>query len=500
MSENQPNKADEPVGPEAVVEARHGISLVWIIPVVAAIIGAALAFQTISQRGPLITITFDSAIGIEAGKTPIRYRAVDVGLVETVDIAGGAHDHIVVTARINKSAEKVITETARFWVVRPRLGAAGFSGLSTLVSGSYIAMGVGKDGAKKQRSFTGLEDPEYDTDAGKGQNFILSSASIHGMEPGVPVFFRGLQIGEVISDKLSEDEKSIEISVRIEEAHLDLIHTNSRFRDASGLSFSAGLDGVEMHMESVVSLIIGGIVVDTPGSPGPAASPGTKFPLLPAHDTPSAKAAAPTGLHIVAEAHRLGSVQTGDHVYYREEKVGEVVSHELNDDATSVGVHIVISEPYDRLIRTDTVFWNASGIRVKLGFSGVKVSTESLESMLKGGIAFATPSNPGGRVKAGSVFKLHTDSDKSWFDWKPRIWLGQGTAPTGSTGAAPSKTDTEPGDGSPAQADPTGDDHKGDSAAEPAKADPVDYHHKGDSAGAKGSTHHWYPGPTRPRR
>ena len=176
--------------------------------------------------------------------------------------------------------------------------------------------------------------------------------------------------------------------------------------------------------------LVGGAYIEArPGTGGAARS----FAAL--DRAPTAAASEVAGLHVVLQAERLGSLKPGSPVYYREIKVGQIESHELGPTAERVHIHATIHEKYAPLVRENTVFWNASGIGVDIGFSGLQIQTESLESLLHGGIAFATPSGETGwfsgaaaevaaPAKDGALFKLHPKLDKKWLKWSPKIPLG----------------------------------------------------------------------------
>ena len=120
--------------PEAVVHRKKHFSIVWLVPVVALLIGGWLAFKALSEKGPVITITFETAEGLEAGKTKIKYKDVEVGLVESIDVSDDL-SHVIVTAELSKRSKPYLTEDTRFWVVRARVAAGEVSGLGTLFSG-----------------------------------------------------------------------------------------------------------------------------------------------------------------------------------------------------------------------------------------------------------------------------------------------------------------------------------------------------------------------------
>ena len=210
----------------------------------------------------------------------------------------------------------------------------------------------------------------------------------------------------------------------IEPQHAGLVHSNSRFWNAGGIDVSFGLGKADVHTESLVALLIGGVAFDSPPGGEPAAKD-AKFTL---HESRSEVEDAYWrygGLHVVVEAVQSGGVKEGDFVYYKEERVGSVVSTALSNDSRTVRIHLNILSSYAPLVRTNSVFWNASGISANLGLTGLHIHAESLESLLAGGIAFATPNSPGGRVKSGSVFKLHPEVKDDWLKWSPTISRGK---------------------------------------------------------------------------
>jgi paraquat-inducible protein B len=184
--------------PEIAVQRKRGISIVWLIPIVAALVGGWLTYKTISEKGPTITITFEDGSGLEAGKTKIKYKSIAVGTVKDVEISPDLSG-VVVTAELRKSAEPHLTENTRFWVVRPRIGMGGISGLETLVSGDYIAADP-RPGPPPSTTFTfiGLEKPPGVTEDEEGAQFQLFAEKAGTNTPGAPIFYHGISVGRII--------------------------------------------------------------------------------------------------------------------------------------------------------------------------------------------------------------------------------------------------------------------------------------------------------------
>ncbi|MDQ8197488.1 MlaD family protein [Pelagicoccus enzymogenes] len=269
--------------------------LVWIVPLLALLVGGYMIVKEVSQQGPQITILFENGEGIEAGKTVLQHKGVKVGLVESVRLSPDL-EHVEATVKLQKSAKGLARESSKFWILRPEIGIEGIRGLGTLISGPTIQVQPGVGPLQKQ--FTAEKRPP--------------------------------------------------------------------------------LKGSEL------------------------------------------------GYHYYLSVSQLGSLKPGSPVLYRQYKVGEVLETELAADATAVRVKILVNSPYDKLVRTDSVFWNASGIAMSVGLLGAKIQTDSLQSVLAGGIMFATPENKGELAELAPEnleFELHTELDEDWLKWSPTISL-----------------------------------------------------------------------------
>ena len=273
--EEQKKEAFQPEEiPEAVVQSRFSqLSFVWIIPLIAALIGAWLIYKAQSEKGPTITITFQTAEGLEAGKTKIKYKEVDLGQVQKISLNSDL-SQVVVTAKLLKQAEALISENTRFWVVRARINVSGVSGIGTLFSGVYIGMDPGKPG-KPTRQFTGLEEPPIVTTDLPGRHFVLKADRRSSLDTGSPVYFRQIRVGQVVGYQLAEDGQSVTIKVFINSPYHRFVYKNSRFWNASGLDLSISAEGVQLNTESMVTMLVGGISFDVPNyleTGGPAAA------------------------------------------------------------------------------------------------------------------------------------------------------------------------------------------------------------------------------------
>ena len=250
--------------PEAVVASRwHSAPwLVWIIPVIAAVVGGWILIHTITSRGPSITITFKSAEGLEAGKTKIKYKDVDIGDVKAIALAKD-RSHVIVTAQLAKGTESFLRQDTHFWVVKPRIGAGGISGLSTLLSGSYIGVDIGKS-EEDRDEFEGLDvAPQVLTDL-PGRRFVLHASQLGSLDVGSTIYFRRIEVGQVIAYELDKDGKGVVIHVFINAPYDQYVTNNTRFWNASGIEVSMDASGVKVQTESLASVIVGGITFQAP--------------------------------------------------------------------------------------------------------------------------------------------------------------------------------------------------------------------------------------------
>jgi len=268
-----------------VPRRRARISVVWIIPILAAVVALGIAVQRILSEGPTITIVFKLAQGVEAGKTVIKYKDVNIGRVTAVRLSDD-YAKVELTAKIDKSAAGLIVEDAKFWVVEPRITLSGVSGLGTLLSGNYIGFEVGKS-TRKERRFTALEVAPVITSGQPGRQFVLKAADLGSLGVGSPIYYRRLQAGQVIAYDLTSDGKAVDLKVFVNAPYDRYVNPGTRFWNASGLDVSIGSGGVDVRTESLVALIAGGIAFDTPpcaasAEPAAANTTGTLYRDRPA--------------------------------------------------------------------------------------------------------------------------------------------------------------------------------------------------------------------------
>jgi paraquat-inducible protein B len=283
---DSPQNPDLSGVPDAVSEPkrRFSIQLVWIIPIVAALIGLSIAVKTYLDRGQMITITFKTGEGMEAGKTKIKYKDVQIGEVKALAISRD-RSHVVVTAEVSKDARGLLVKDTRFWVVRARISGGNVSGLSTLIGGSYIGVDAGNS-AETREDFLGLETPPAVSMDVPGRQFVLHASEVGSLDTASPIFFRRMQVGQVTSTELDQDGKGITIRAFIRAPFDQYVKTNTIFWHASGVDLTVNTSGIKINTESMVSILLGGVSFQTPEAklPAPQARPNTVFPLFATRD------------------------------------------------------------------------------------------------------------------------------------------------------------------------------------------------------------------------
>jgi len=248
--------------PEAQIQTKRGFSIIWVVPIIALLIGGWLAFKAWSEKGPEITITFDSADGLEANKTKIKFKDVEVGILTEIrlmdDLSG-----VVVKAEMSKDAESYMTDKTQFWVVRARVAAGEVSGLGTLFSGAYIGCNPAQEGKPTNR-FIGLEKPPVVTAGLPGRHFILKAETLGSLDVGSPVYYRGIKVGQVIQYDFDAAAESVNIRVFVSAPFHEKVTQNTRFWNASGIDVSLDTEGVRIDTQSLVSIMLGGVAFDLP--------------------------------------------------------------------------------------------------------------------------------------------------------------------------------------------------------------------------------------------
>lgn len=508
--------------PKAKIRPASNWSAIWVLPLIALLIGGWLAWRAYDQAGIDIQIIFSTGDGIQAGKTEVIYKGMPVGKVKTLTLDDtGARRGVIATVEMDKDVEPYLRKNTRFWLVKPSVSLAGVTGLETLVSGNYITAAPG-DG-EPERKFTALNEVPPIADSVPGLHLTLKAERLGSLNRDSPVFYKQIQVGVVKSYSLAADQSTIEVKVFIQPEYAQLVRKHTRFWNASGVTVNADLSGFKLRTESLASVVAGGIAFATPEhrKDSPPTDPSLPFRLYEDFDaaqvgikvnvkfsdfeglqagrtpvmykgiqvgtlktlkmnddltTASAELAldpraedylvegtefwvvkpvislagitgiealvkgnyiavrpgekgntsardfvarlkpppldlSAPGLHLVLYSDVLGSLEVGSPVLYKQIKVGSVQSYQLARDRKRVAIGVHIEPEYANLVNNSTRFWNASGITLTGGLSGVTVKSESLQTLLAGGISFETPDPKAAPTKRVQRFTLHTDRE-----------------------------------------------------------------------------------------
>ncbi len=317
------------VPPPRIETKKLSSRLVWIVPIVAAVVGLSLLIDNWRQRGPRVTITFQSGEGLEVGKTLVKYRNVTIGRVTNIELSDD-RSTVTVTADLVKSAADLASEGAQFWVVRPRIGIGWASGLDTLVSGSYIAVDAGTHGAERTR-FVGLEIPPPLPHSPEGRRIILRAHDLGSLSVGAPVYFRRYRVGQIIDEHLDADAGGATVVVFIDAPNDRFVTPAARFWNASGVDVNLGAEGLKFRSLSVASIVAGGIAFETAvvAADAPPPQAGSDFTLY--KDEESAMAPPDGEPHVVRMRFErpLRGLVVGAPVEFIGVDIGRVVSIDI---------------------------------------------------------------------------------------------------------------------------------------------------------------------------
>jgi len=274
-----PQDPSESLPPPALRRpSRWQFSLIWLVPLVAALVGASLLVRAWLQAGPTITLSFKSAEGLEAGRTEVRFKDVVIGKVRRIDLSED-FDSVRVRVDLERDAQRVAVDDSRFWIVRPRADFGGISGLGTLLSGAYIGVDIGHSETRR-KAFTALEVPPPVTNDRVGHSFVLRAADLGSINLGSPVYYRRLPVGRIVSYELNPDGRGVNLQAFVDAPYDRFVTRESRFWNASGIEASAGPQGFKLNTQSLVSVLAGGVAFETPESATEPAAPGSSFELF----------------------------------------------------------------------------------------------------------------------------------------------------------------------------------------------------------------------------
>lgn len=338
------------------IRANRRWNMVWVVPIVATLLGIWLLAQNFLLQGPIAEVRFETAEGIEAGKTEVRCRSVNVGIVREVKLAD---DLASITASIEFSddGQKLLREGSRFWVVRPRLSPSGISGVGTLITGAYIEMEPGPEHAPRGTHFIGLEKPPGISSSVPGRRLVLHAEEASSVSGGSPIYYRGYPVGRIESPTLDAKNNRVRYDAFIEEKYASLVTANTRFWNASGIDIAAGSSGFKVRTPSLQSLLSGGVSFSVPENlpPGAPVEDGREFTLYPDARSAEQSTFSPRVKFLLMFDQTVRGLEKGSPVEFRGIPIGRVadVSFDLVQEAGETRIPVLIEIDPD-LMRVET--------------------------------------------------------------------------------------------------------------------------------------------------
>ena len=329
---------------------RFRIPLVWVIPLVAALIGVFLALHTWYQQGHDITIRFKTGEGLEAGKTRIKYKDVDVGQIDSVTLAEDG-SYVIAGARLARAADHLLVDDTRFWMVSARVSGSAVSGLGTLLSGTYVGLDAGKS-AEARREFTALDDAPVVSFDVPGRYFTLHAETLGSIGVGTPVYFRRMQAGQVTGFRLGEHGKRIEVRVFIKAPYDRFVTDDTRFWNASGVDVKLGADGVQVNTESLTSILAGGLAFLTPAdSPDEPAAAERAFRLFATREEAIRRQVDERQHYVLRFTESVRGLSVGAPVDFRGITIGEVIAiqPQISPASAEISMQVEVSLQPGRL-------------------------------------------------------------------------------------------------------------------------------------------------------
>jgi paraquat-inducible protein B len=406
----------------AAVDRKRSFNPIWFVPIVAVAIGAWMVIYTIQSEGPEITIVLSTAEGIEEGKTKIKLHEVDIGMVSSVEL-GEDRKSVIVIASLEKEVADLLREDTQFWVVRPRIGKGGVSGLGTLLSGGYIQIEPG-EGIKGKRDFVGLEEPPVTAAGTPGIKITLTAEKAGSVSAGDPVLFKGYRVGQVETEAFDTETKLMTYGVFIEAPYDELLTTTHRFWDVSGISVSAGADGIKVDSVALETLLIGGVEVGRPTGieMGAPVEPGEVYKLYDNFASVNERPYRYSIEYVVRFPQSVRGLLPGAPVEYRGLPLGQVERIMLGELASGMGAN---GQPIPVLIRIEPG-------RFKLPDSpaGVEKVKATLDGAVKGGMRASLST---GNLLTGGLY-VSLDYFPNAEPAEQGIYAGRTTIPTISSG------------------------------------------------------------------
>ncbi|OUS27424.1 hypothetical protein A9Q99_15325 [Gammaproteobacteria bacterium 45_16_T64] len=504
---------------DPLVIENEGFSLIWLVPIIALLIGGWMGYQQYQAKPTVITIHFPDGDGINSGKTEVRYKGLTAGVVSDLALEEDGAG-VLVSVEMDHRFEPYLSEETDFWLVRPEIGVSGIKGLETLVSGNYI--GIRPVKGSIDLDFVALDGPPPLSANEPGLHIRLTAPDLGSLSVGSPVTYKKIIVGSVQDYKLHDEGVTIDLFIKPNFSHL--VKKGSRFWNSSGVFASGGLSGFEIQTDALATIIAGGVSFHTPEQSENAqaanndeyslfkdykrASAGIlttiqfssaeglvaestelrynglhvgivreiefdqdkgvvnttvvfdpqfefllvkgaafwlvkpelslsgisgldtiisgnyievaagkakaepKYSFVALSQAPKMDYSVP-GLHIKIVTDLLPSISHGSPILYRKVQVGEVQSYGLTKDGKRIEIHAHIDKKYAHLVKRSSRFWNASGIRVKGGLGGIKIQTETLTTLLRGGLSFYTPQGKSKKAKNGTTYELYEGIDEA---------------------------------------------------------------------------------------
>ena len=381
----------------------------WLLATACLVLALFLAFSAAGSDGPRITVRFQEGHGLKP-EDAVRYRGIDVGQVEAVHL-GDDLKGVDVDIRLRGDAASVAREGSQFWIERPQISLSRMSGLDTVVGAKYVGVIPGPPDGAVATNFAGLENPpRLQIPPTAETNITIHFANGNGISAGDVVKYRGIIIGEVTDVRLQKNLSGVIVTANLTKESRTVARKGSVFWVERAQVSLQGVRGLDT--------LVGGQYLAV--QPGPIGSvPMQEFDG--ADDAPASFNPIEGGLAVrLTSDHRFG-LDRGAAVTYRGLSAGQVTSVSLGPDAHKVQIMATIRPEYRALIRTNTEFWNRSGVDFHIGLRGVDMEVDPLSSLAAGGIAFATPAPPGPQVESGHHFELAKEEPSDWADWRPNF-------------------------------------------------------------------------------
>lgn len=342
MSEGDSGMKHAERAPEAQVQTKRSFSIIWVVPIIALLIGGWLTFKAMSEKGPEITITFETADGLVADKTTVKFKDVVIGKVTHISLSDDMSG-VIVTVEMEKDSGLYLADKTQFWVVRAKVAAGEISGLGTLLSGAYIGCNPSTEG-KTQKHFEGLEKAPILTSELPGSHFILNSKELGSLDQGSPIYYRGIKVGQVVDYNFDETAEAVLFKVFISDPFHKKVRANTRFWNASGVDFTMDATGIKMNTQSLVSILLGGVSFDLldHAQPGEQAEDNQDFLLYDNREASTELTYDIRAYYLMYFDQSVRGLSPGAPVEILGIKVGEVVKVELQFDMSSLDFRIPV--------------------------------------------------------------------------------------------------------------------------------------------------------------